>query len=203
MGKAAASASAPVSFLRIEHLLSSGRGFEVGIAPWFPYLDHMAVQVSLTTSRLTELKSRIEFTFCYGLSLRSSVAFHTTSRPCSYVELRGEVIPGWILTIWLCTLSGTLMRPSRAHPTAPAKAPRRVPPDKLRPGGTQHSACSTASSRAHLTAAAKAPEPGSARHAAPWKDAAQCLFNSLFQGASNGSATGSARHAAPRRDAAQ
>jgi len=147
MGKAAASASAPVSFLRIEHLLSSGRGFEVGIAPWFPYLDHMAVQVSLTTSRLTELKSRIEFTFCYGLSLRSSVAFHTTSRPCSYVELRGEVIPGWILTIWLCTLSGTLMRPSRAHPTAAAKEPRRVPPGKLRPRGTQHSAFSTAAAK--------------------------------------------------------
>jgi hypothetical protein len=172
MGKAAASASAPVSFLRIEHLLSSGRGFEVGIAPWFPYLDHMAVQVSLTTSRLTELKSRIEFTFCYGLSLRSSVAFHTTSRPCSYVELRGEVIPGWILTIWLCTLSGTLMRPSRAHPTAAAKEPRLVPPDKLRPRGTQHSAFSTASTRAHPTAA-------------PQRDAARCIFNTLFQGTSD------------------
>jgi len=160
MGKAAASASAPVSFLRIEHLLSSGRGFEVGIAPWFPYLDHMAVQVSLTTSRLTELKSRIEFTFCYGLSLRSSVAFHTTSRPCSYVELRGEVIPGWILTIWLCTLSGTLMRPSRAHPTAPAMAPRLVPPDKLRPGGTQHSPFSTASRGTQHSAVSTAPLAG-------------------------------------------
>jgi hypothetical protein len=83
-------------------------------------------------------------------------------------------------------------------------APRLVPPDSLRPGGTQHSACSTTSSRAHPTAAAIAPRlvppdtlrPGGTQHSACSKTSSRAHPTALrprglyrdasFQGASNG-----------------